>query len=147
MRPASVILLVEDDPEDQFIFEDAIRALRAPETVIVHKDGIDALEFLVHLYQSGVLPCIILADLNMPKMSGSEMLRTLKGDERFRDIPVIVYSTSINTAEKEHCLHLGAYAYITKPLTYKESLEVAEMILHVCRSFQEKGPGPANEDS
>lgn len=135
MNVASGILLVEDDPEDQSIFEDAIQSLKSREPVMIRKNGIEAIEILSSLHLSGTLPCIILADLNMPKMSGSEMLRLIKADERFKSIPVIVYSTSINKIEKENCLRLGAHAYITKPLTYKESIEVAEMVLRLCRTI------------
>ena len=113
MNVASGILLVEDDPEDQSIFEDAIQSLKSREPVMIRKNGIEAIEILSSLHLSGTLPCIILADLNMPKMSGSEMLRLIKADERFKSIPVIVYSTSINKIEKENCLRLGAHAYIT----------------------------------
>ena len=137
MRPASGILLVEDDPEDQSIFEDAIRSLQNSDPLHVEKNGVDALNTLNHLQREGSLPCIIVADLNMPKMSGTELLRKLKLDENLNHIPVIIYSTSINPVEKENCMRFGAYAYITKPLSYKESIEVAEMVLQLCQTVQQ----------
>ena len=132
----SGILLVEDDPEDQFIFLDAIDSVEHAEPVHSENNGVDALRYLQTL-SSHQLPCIILADLNMPVMNGSELLTHLKEHEQFRDIPVVIYTTSFNTLEKETCLRLGAHAYITKPLSYRQSIEVARSIVQMCRQWQE----------
>ena len=132
----SGILLVEDDPEDQFIFRDAIDSVENAEPVHAEKNGVEALRYLQSL-SSQQLPCLILADLNMPVMNGSELLTHLKEHEEFRDIPVVIYTTSVNSLEKEACLRLGAHAYITKPLSYQQSIEVARSIVQMCRKEHE----------
>ena len=79
-------------------------------------------------------------DLNMPKMNGTDTLKNIKSDPRFSNIPVIIYSTSINPLEKEACMLLGAHSYITKPLSFTESLDTAKLFLKLCgvQSFAAK---------
>jgi CheY-like chemotaxis protein len=132
----SGILLVDDDVEDQFIFRDAMESIDAAAPVHCERNGFDALKYLSSLAAAS-LPCVIVADLNMPMMNGSEMLVRLKKVEALRNIPVVMYTTSINPLEKEACLRLGAHCYITKPLTYRQSIEVAEMVMKLCRELQE----------
>jgi CheY-like chemotaxis protein len=133
----SGILLVDDDAEDQFIFCDAMETVKNAEPVHIEGCGVDALDYLYSLPHDQ-LPRVVLADLNMPKMNGGELLRKLKENACFNDIPVIIYTTSVNELEKEACLALGAYDYITKPLSYKQSIEVAQMIVKLCRELQEQ---------
>lgn len=132
----SGILLVDDDVEDQFIFCDAMESVDNAEPVHIECCGLDALNYLSSLPHEK-LPCVVLADLNMPKMNGSELLKQLKGDERFHNIPIIIYTTSVNELEKQACLAMGAYDYITKPLSYKQSIEVAQAVVKLCRELKE----------
>jgi len=132
----SGILLVDDDAEDQFIFCDAMENVDNAEPVHIESCGIDALNYLSSLPHDK-LPCVVLADLNMPKMNGNELLKQLKANERFHNIPIIIYTTSVNELEKQACLALGAYDYITKPLSYQQSIEVAHMVVKLCRELKE----------
>jgi CheY-like chemotaxis protein len=75
---------------------------------------------------------LIILDLNMPRLNGTETLRQLKNDDRFNNIPVIIFSTSINPLEKEKCMLLGAHSYITKPVSLKESMDTAKAFLQFC---------------
>lgn len=134
----SGILLVDDDAEDQFIFRDAMLCIDNAEPVHCEKNGLDALNYLSSLPHHS-LPCVIIADLNMPKMNGSELLAQLKKREGLGHIPVVVYTTSVNNFEKQACLNLGAHSYISKPLTYTQSIEVAQMVMDLCRELQERG--------
>ena len=132
MRPG--ILLVDDDAEDQFIFCDAIETVDNNVPVHVECCGVDALNYLSSLPHD-LLPCVVLADLNMPKMNGNELLRNLKRNEHFKSIPVIIYTTSVNVTEKEACLGFGAQDYITKPMSYQQSIEVAQMVVRLCEQI------------
>jgi len=131
----SGILLVEDDAEDRFIFCDAMQCVDNADPVHCEKNGIDALNYLSSLPHHR-LPCVIVADLNMPMMNGSELLVKLKNIEILRNIPVVMYTTSVNEMEKQACLRLGAHSYLTKPLTYSQSISVAEMVMDLCRALQ-----------
>jgi CheY-like chemotaxis protein len=95
-------------------------------------NGIQALDMLEKLFNTDELPCLIVLDLNMPKLNGTQTLERLKKDRRFSDIPVIIYSTSINVLEKEKCMLLGAHSYITKPISYSQSIDTAKVFLEFC---------------
>ena len=135
MVATASILLVDDDAEDQAIMADALAELDETLPVYFEQSGIEALERLEVFARSGALPCLLVIDLNMPKMGGAEILVFMKSDERFKNIPVVIYSTSNNETEKAACLRLGAHDYITKPLSYKESIEVARHLIQICHKL------------
>ena len=125
------ILLVDDDPEDLAIISDAINRIHQSDITITAENGASALE-LLHGCDVTHLPCLIILDLNMPRMNGTKTLQHLKNNPRFCNIPVIIYSTSINPQEKAACLSLGARAYITKPISYSECMATAKIFLQYC---------------
>lgn len=127
------ILVVDDDSEDMVIIREAMEMIHADNVMLFAEDGEKALKLLdTRFVADHNVPCLIVLDLNMPKMNGTQTLETLKADNRFRDIPVIIYSTSINPFEKAKCVKLGAHSYITKPVSLKESLETAQVFLDFC---------------
>jgi CheY-like chemotaxis protein len=130
------ILLVDDDPEDRAIMQEAIELAPGKDTFWFAENGEDALSKLEAFYVSGHLPCLIVLDLNMPRMNGTQTLSYLKADERFQNIPVIIYSTSVNLLEKEKCMRLGAHSYIAKPVSFKESLETATLFNQFCTQVE-----------
>jgi CheY-like chemotaxis protein len=132
MLPGKV-LLVDDDDEDKFIIMDAMDTLGSTGNMWYAKNGDHALEMLEVKLLDNLKPCLIVLDLNMPKMNGTETLIRLKEDERFKDIPVVIYSTSINRLEKEKCMKLGAHSYITKPVSFTESMNTARFFLDFCQ--------------
>ena len=134
------ILMVDDDPEDRFIIEDAFRQLKSDVVVRFADSGEIAIDLLHEKFLNGTTPRLIVLDLNMPRMNGTEVLAKLKNDERFKGIPMIIYSTSINPLEREKCMELGAHSYITKPISYSQSIETAKLFLQLSGSvFQEEG--------
>lgn len=126
------ILLVDDDPEDRMIVQDGLQELGAGDVLEFAENGELALTLLNKQVEEGILPCLIVLDLNMPKMSGTQILKALKDDARLAAIPVIIYSTSINPLEKDRCLELGAHSYIIKPVSFKESIETAHLFMAFC---------------
>lgn len=121
----SKILLVDDDQEDREFIKDALDDLGYDSVMHFEENGEKAMEFLEHSYSSGKLPSIVILDLNMPRMNGTQTLRLLKSDQRFKDIPVVIYSTSLNNTEKDECLALGAHSYVIKPASYRETIDTA----------------------
>ena len=127
------ILLADDDVDDKVIIKDAVEQVSNGNDIIYFSDnGEEVLRILNRNFENKDLPCLIVLDLNMPKMNGTETLRVIKNDDRFKNIPVIIYSTSINPMEREKCIHLGAHSYITKPITYKESIDIARLFFEFC---------------
>lgn len=127
------ILLADDDAEDRDIIREAMETVNAKDLMCFVENGEQALDTLTRSYNAASPPCLIVLDLNMPKMNGTETLRRLKSDERFRNIPVIIFSTSINNFEKEKCMQLGADSYITKPVSYAECLQTVNTFLGFCK--------------
>lgn len=126
------ILLADDDPEDRLIIKEAMDQVHAEELLKFVENGEQVLEHLNNDVQDEDFPCLIVLDLNMPKMNGTHTLRLLKSDERFKKIPVIIYSTSINPLEMEKCMQLGAHSYVTKPVSMKESVDTARLFYNFC---------------
>ena len=128
----SWILLADDDPEDRFIIKDAMEHLHGTELLHFVENGEQVLDHLNHHISHPDLPCLIVLDLNMPRMNGTQTLRKLKADKRYQSIPVIIYSTSINPIEMEKCMQLGAHSYVTKPISIKDSIETASLFFRFC---------------
>jgi CheY-like chemotaxis protein len=128
------IILADDDAEDRNIIYDSMELLGAGDVMLFAENGEKLLDLLKKNYTATDSPCLIVLDLNMPKMNGTQTLSTLKSDEKFKHIPVIIYSTSINPVEQEKCLLLGAHSFITKPVSFKESNEIAQTFLQFCKS-------------
>ncbi|WP_205512048.1 response regulator [Longitalea arenae] len=126
------ILLADDDADDRAILQDAMMELKADQKLCFAHNGEEALRILGSDFNAEYRPALIILDLNMPKLNGTETLRRIKSDERFNNIPVIIYSTSLNPLEKEKCMLLGAHSYITKPVTFKESMDTAKAFLEFC---------------
>lgn len=119
------IYLADDDHDDWFIIEDSMKEIGYKEAIQFFSDGLKLIEALETNERD--LPNLIILDLNMPKTNGTDTLHHIKTDERFKNIPVIIYSTSINSLEKKKCLELGAYDYVTKPVSSKDSASVARL--------------------
>lgn len=120
------ILLVDDDVEDREIIQDALGDLGYHSVLHFEENGEKALAFLESAYQAGSLPSMVILDLNMPRMNGTQTLRHLKTDPRFSKIPVIIYSTSLNRIERDQCIALGAHSYVIKPVSYRETVATAK---------------------
>lgn len=121
--------MVDDDADDRDIIRFSMESINAPDTISFAEDGEQALTILQENDALSPVPLLIILDLNMPRMNGTETLRNLKQDDRLKNIPVIIYSTSINPFEKEKCMELGAHSFITKPISYQESLDIAHTFL------------------
>lgn len=115
------ILLIEDDPNDA---EMIIRSLskNGLDGNLQHvEDGALAIEFLKNLKNSGKKnPKLIILDLSMPKVDGSEVLEVIKCDEGTRYIPVVVLTSSMEERDLKRCYALGVNSYILKPVDYIE---------------------------
>ena len=128
------MLLVDDDADDRAIVVNAFEELNAADIISCVENGVDALDFLASLSPTNGLPCLIILDLNMPKMNGTETLKRLKAEPLYQNIPVIIYSTSINPLEQEKCMLLGAHSYLAKPVSYRESIDTARYFIDFCKA-------------
>jgi len=115
------ILLVEDNRHDVEMILDIFRELNISNTIFPVKDGKEAVDLFFgangHVPNIGAcLPQLILLDLKLPKVSGLEVLKRLKSDERTKQIPVVVFTSSNELNDRRESYQLGANSYIVKPL-------------------------------
>ncbi len=126
MRNSRPILLVEDDRIDVMTVERALKDLKVTNQLVPTVNGEEALEYLRE--QSNKKPCVILLDLNMPKMNGIEFLKIVKADEELKKIPVVVLTTSKNEQDVIESFGLSVAGYIVKPADYKKFVEAVRTL-------------------
>jgi CheY-like chemotaxis protein len=126
MRSEKPILLVEDDQVDVMTIERALKQVKVLNPLFIAGNGEEA---LTHLQDSRhQIPCIILLDLNMPRMNGLEFLAIIKANEQLRTIPVIILTTSKLERDRVESFNLGVAGYMIKPVDYLQFLEVVRTI-------------------
>jgi CheY-like chemotaxis protein len=115
------IIMIEDDEGHALLIEKNIRRAGISNEIIHFTDGHSALEFIFHAERGPVRngPALILLDLNLPDMSGIDILSQIKSDEHARRTPVVVLTTTDDKQEIERCYDLGCNVYITKPVNYE----------------------------
>ncbi|MEI6950618.1 response regulator [Paraflavisolibacter sp. H34] len=121
------ILLVDDDADDRKYFLEALAEIDPTIRCRTARDGQQALELLQHPSES--LPHYIFLDLRMPRVNGRQCLLQIKADERIKDIPVIIYTTSTEVEEAEDLQQLGAVHFISKPSDPDEIYYVLSLVL------------------
>lgn len=120
------IIVVDDDLEDQLILLEYFKETGSENFVKFFSNGREAIDYLGKAVHESSLPHLIVLDLNMPILNGTQTLIQVKRDARYKDIPVIIFSTSENESEKRKCLSMGALEYLVKPLTYDEGMKMIE---------------------
>ena len=126
MRNSKPILLVEDDRVDAMTVRRALKDLKVTNQLICTTNGEGALEYLRS--ESNKKPCVILLDLNMPKMNGIDFLKIAKGEEELKKIPVIVLTTSKEEQDVAESFNLSVAGYIVKPVDYKRFVEAIRVL-------------------
>lgn len=128
--PQVEILLVEDSPGDVRLTIEALADAKISNKISVTSDGIEALSFLRREgeFKDAARPGLILLDLNMPRMDGREFLEIVKNDDEFRNIPVVVLTTSQADSDILKSYNLRANCYITKPVDLDQFMVVVQSI-------------------
>lgn len=120
---AKVILLVEDNPKDEMLTLRALKKSGVLNEVTVTRDGAEALDFLFATGEyigrnSADVPALILLDLNLPKIGGLEVLKTLRADERTKLLPVVILTSSDEEKDLIEGYARGANSYVRKPVEF-----------------------------
>ena len=126
MRSSKPILLIEDDNVDVMTVERVFRDLKIANQLVSTSNGEQALEYL--RTNGNKKPCVILLDLNMPKMNGTEFLKIIKTDESLKKIPVVVLTTSSQQQDVVESFDLGAAGYMVKSVDYGKFVETIRTI-------------------
>ncbi len=121
MLNSKPILLIEDDDVDVMTVNRALRDLKITNQLVPIGDAEEAIEYLRD--ESAAKPCIVLLDLNMPKMDGAEFLKIVKADKALNKIPVIILTTSNSDRDVIESFELGAAGYMVKSVDYEKFVE------------------------
>jgi len=126
MHNSKPILLVEDDRIDAMTVKRALKDLKVTNQLVHKVNGEEALEYLRS--ESNKKPCVILLDLNMPKMNGIDFLKIAKGEEELKKIPVVVLTTSREEQDVAESFNLSVAGYIVKPVDYEKFVEAIRVL-------------------
>jgi len=121
------LLLVDDDSDDTELFSEAVSEIDS--SVLFHCSS-DGNEILEKLSEKKIdTPDLIFLDINMPEMSGWQFLERVKGNQRLKDIPVIIYTTSSTRSDLMHARTSGALCFVTKPANYGRLKKILEIVI------------------
>jgi len=124
---AHPIILVDDDEDDRYIFQEGFVQAGCKNQFIQFEAGVKFLDYLKKISRED-FPALVLLDLNMPVLDGREVLRSIKQSTVWNHIPVVVFTTSKLDNDRKTCYELGANCFISKPSGYQEVLEVTRSI-------------------
>jgi len=128
-----VILLVEDNPDDEALTLRALRKNNIMNEVVVARDGAEALDYLfaMNKYAGRDVadwPSVVLLDLKLPKVSGLEVLRKIRSDERMRSMAVVILTSSKEEQDVAESYDLGVNSYVRKPVDFAKFVEAVKQI-------------------
>lgn len=115
MNSKKPILLIEDDEVDILTVKRSFKMLGIENKLIISRNGEEG---LLSLASESELPCLIILDINMPKMNGLEFIKKIKDNFIYKSIPVIIFTTSTDPEDKSICFNYGCAGYIVKPIDY-----------------------------
>ena len=124
------ILYADDDPDDHVLFAELIGHLPIDVKPHMFENGLHLLQHLDILPKSYPDPAVVVLDMNMPVMNGVSTLETIRRDKRFRNTPVVMFTTSTSPSDRRKCIQLGANAFFSKPIHEDDFKNVAEQLMN-----------------
>jgi CheY-like chemotaxis protein len=119
------VWLVDDDEDDRLEIRSAFDELQPPVGILTLNNG---QQLLAELELNETLPKLLLLDLNMPGLTGFDLLEQLRANPRLANLPVVIITTSSNDLDRQQSLTLGAIDFITKPTTYSQLADIAQRL-------------------
>jgi two-component system response regulator len=125
MAPLRPIILVEDNPDDEKMTIRALRRGNVANEILVARNGAEALSIVLN---ANPLPSLVLLDLKLPKVSGLEVLRQIRANERTQKLPVVVLTSSSEEGDILNSYGLGANSYVRKPVEIDKFTEAVRQL-------------------
>ncbi len=124
------LLVAEDNPADVGLIRLALKTHEVSSSIHLVADGEEALRFIEQLEEDRAAPCPLLAivDLNLPRVSGNEILKRVRASSRWHAVPVIVMSSSLSGRDRAEAMRLGASRYFAKPSELEQFLELGALV-------------------
>jgi CheY-like chemotaxis protein len=139
------ILLVEDNPKDLELTLLALEKSNLANEVITVRDGVEALDYLFrrgeYAQRPDGNPAVVLLDLKLPRVDGTQVLEKIKGDSGLRSVPVVMLTASREEKDLVRSYSLGANAYVVKPVAFKEFLDAIQDLGVFWAVLNEPPPG------
>jgi len=126
-----LIVYADDDPDDLELVTDAFRNFTSNVRVEVFFDGVSALSYLKNLSSLDDTPCLIILDINMPRMDGKECLKKIRETESLIHVPVVLFTTSVSERDKEFASRYKA-GFISKPLSASQMELITQKLVEHC---------------
>ena len=139
-QPTLKILLVEDDDDDRLFFTEAVREISTSHELFFAKD---CLELFSMLDEADTFDLIFL-DINLPVMNGRECLQQIKSSDKYKNVPVIIFTGSHAQSDVDFVYEHGAHYHVVKPYAHINYLASLKMVLEV--NWKEKQAIPSRED-
>lgn len=129
------VVWADDDLDDLLIMRETLERLDQQHRVVETHNGQEVLDYLYALTNAAVYPCLIILDINMPVLNGRDTLAAIRREEKYNDIPVVMFTTSNSHMDRAFCDRLGAKLY-TKPSTLAEYEQVIATLLTHCNTYE-----------
>ncbi|MFL5787637.1 MAG: response regulator [Flavisolibacter sp.] len=126
----NIIIYADDDLDDINMLQDCMKD-NGQVTLLPAYNGHDALELIDRLNSEQVLPCLVILDINMPVLNGKDTLLKMKSDSNLKNIPVVLFSTTMTTEDKNFATTNGV-EFISKPRSFKELEITTNRFLEKC---------------
>ena len=131
MSPKNTVLYADDDTDDLQFIKEAFEHYADTVDLVTVSDGLEAVAYLDNMPQHHQAPCLIILDINMPRMDGKEALKTIRDMKRFKEVPAILFTTSSQHKDKEFAKSYNA-GFLTKPIDYKQLDRIAGQLINHC---------------
>lgn len=136
MQFGKTVLIIDDDKDDLEMLQHALTDVDGEHKIVEAADGVYGLGVLNEMVDSKELPCLIVLDINMPRMDGRETLVKIKSDEKLSKIPIVIFSTSSSQMDKTFFDRYGT-AYFVKPINFEDLKKTAARLISICKHNSE----------
>lgn len=137
LQPKHIVLYAEDDEDDRMLLMETFARYYSSIELVCVNDGRKAISYLESLDLIDPSPCLIILDINMPLMDGREALKRIRNMNRFKEIPIVMFSTSSQLSDKEFAEKNNA-AFITKPIDFSQMNFIVDVFINHCSEDVQK---------
>lgn len=131
IKGENLVLYADDDIDDIQLVKEAFQKFASNVELVSVHNGLEAISFLEEMGPDDCMPCLVILDVNMPRMDGKQTLEKMRKMKRFKDVPVVLFTTSSRPSDKEFAYKHNAGFY-TKPIEYRQMEEIIVQFVEHC---------------